>query len=322
MKTPDHVAAGFSQNCTTCHTLASWSTANFDHSTTRFPLTLGHAGRTCAACHADKVYAGKSMACASCHTGDFQRTTTPPHTQGLPTLCADCHTTAAWKGAKFDHAVTRFPLVGAHSGVSCDGCHADKVFRGKVMTCIGCHQKDFSETVSPSHAAAKISTECLTCHTMTAWKGASFDHSKTRFPLVERHATVSCQGCHADGVYVGPPMGCYSCHRPAYDATTQPPHAAAGIPHALRIVPSGRDGVDGGPVRPQHHALSAERGARDHDLALDCHGDKVYKGKSMECASCHQARYDATTNPPHLKTGFSKSCAFVSYDEPVERRGL
>ena len=29
----------------------------------------------------------------------------------------------------------------------------------------------------------------------------------------------------------------------------------------------------------------------------------------MECASCHQARYDATTNPPHLKTGFSKSCA-------------
>ncbi len=307
-KAPDHVAAGFSQNCTTCHTLATWSTANFDHSRTRFPLTLGHAGRTCESCHADKVFVGKSMACASCHTGDFQRTTNPPHAQGFPTLCADCHTTAAWTGAKFDHATTRFPLAGAHTNVSCNGCHGDKIFRGKVTTCIGCHQKDFSQTLSPSHGAARFSTECLTCHTMTQWKGATFDHSKTRFPLTERHATVTCQGCHADGVYVGKPMGCASCHQTAYDATTQPPHAAAGFPTLCESCHKSAAAWGGAPY--DHNTTRFPlTGAHRTATCLDCHGDRVYKGKAMECASCHQARYNATTNPPHVKAGFSTTCS-------------
>ena len=32
--------------------------------------------------------------------------------------------------AKFDHFTTGFPLNGVHAQTSCDGCHAQGVFRG------------------------------------------------------------------------------------------------------------------------------------------------------------------------------------------------
>ncbi|MCC6771124.1 MAG: hypothetical protein IT360_07910 [Gemmatimonadaceae bacterium] len=306
-RSPDHVAANFSPNCATCHTLLAWNTATFDHSTTRFPLTLGHAGRTCAACHADKVFVGKSMECVSCHTADYQRTTNPPHAQGFPTLCADCHTTAEWKGATFDHGTTQFPLEGAHRTTSCAECHGDKVFRGKTTTCIGCHQKEFATSVSPKHAAAQFSTACLGCHTMTDWKGARFDHSATRFPLRERHAAVSCQGCHADDVYKGRSTACASCHTPDYNATQEPPHAAAGFPTLCESCHTSAAAWRGAPF--DHNTTRfALTGAHAATSCQGCHADKVYQGKPMACVSCHQGDFDGTRTPPHGAAGFSTTC--------------
>ncbi|MBK9980060.1 MAG: hypothetical protein IPP20_19475 [Gemmatimonadetes bacterium] len=308
VKSPDHQAAAFSQNCSSCHTLISWDNATFDHSKTRFPLTLGHAGRTCASCHADKVYHDKPMACVSCHTKDYQRALNPPHSSGFPTLCADCHTTAEWKGAKFDHDLTQFPLLGAHKATTCAECHADKVFKGKPASCISCHQSDFQETTTPKHPAAGFSESCLTCHTMTGWKGAKFDHNTTRFALAGKHATAVCQSCHADFVYKGKSQACVSCHRPAYDATSAPPHAAAGFTTLCESCHKNAVAWLGAPF-DHNKTRFALTGGHKAATCLDCHNDKVYVGKSMACASCHQAKYDATTNPPHLKTGFSKTCS-------------
>ena len=50
-------------------------------------------------------------------------------------------------------------------------------------------------------------------------------------------------------------------------------------------------------------------GAHRPVACLTCHGDGVYTGKSTACLSCHQADYDATTNPSHLSLGFSTDCA-------------
>jgi len=308
VKSPDHVAASFSQECTACHTRRSWDNASYDHSKTRFPLTLGHAGRSCAACHADKVYHGKPMTCVSCHTGDFQRATNPPHSNAFPTTCTDCHTTAEWKGARFDHDLTQFPLVGAHKAASCAECHADQVFKGKPTACINCHQKDFDGTVAPRHGAAGFSTTCLSCHTMSDWKGGRFDHGTTRFALAGKHAAAPCQSCHADFVYRGKPTACVSCHRPAYDATVAPPHAAAQFPTLCESCHKNAVAWLGAPF--DHNVTRfALTGAHRAVTCLDCHGDKVYVGKPMACASCHQGKYDATTNPPHLKTGFSTTCS-------------
>jgi hypothetical protein len=308
VKSPDHIAASFSQNCTTCHTTVSWDNASFDHTKTRFQLTLGHAGRTCASCHADKVYHGKPMECASCHTKDMQRATTPPHTNGFPTLCANCHTTAEWKGAKFDHDATQFPLLGAHKATSCAECHADNVFKGKPTTCISCHQGDFQNTTTPKHSAAGFSTSCLTCHTMTGWKGGKFDHNTTSFALAGKHATAVCQSCHADFVYKGKSSACVSCHRPAFDATTAPPHAAAGFNTLCESCHKNAVAWLGAPFDHNGTRFPLTGGHRSA-TCLDCHGDKVYVGKSMACASCHQAKYDATTNPPHVQSGFPKTCS-------------
>ena len=306
VKDPDHQAAAFSTTCTECHTLRAWAGATYDHARTRFPLTLGHAGRPCAACHADKVFTGKPMACEGCHLQDYQRTTNPPHAQGFPVQCASCHGTARWAGATFDHGSTRFPLEGNHRALACAQCHGDKVFRGKVSTCIGCHQKDFQASASPRHAAAGFSTECRSCHVMSGWKGATWDHGRTQFPLTGRHVTVPCQGCHADDVYRGKPTACVACHRAAYDGTRAPPHGAAGFPTLCESCHRTTDWRGA----PFDHARTrfALTGAHLTATCADCHGDGVFVGKPTACLACHKGDFEGTTRPPHATSGFPGTC--------------
>ncbi len=64
---PNHVKAGFPQDCSLCHSTTNWLGAKFDHSTTKFPLTGMHAQITCAQCHANGKYAGTPTDCSSCH---------------------------------------------------------------------------------------------------------------------------------------------------------------------------------------------------------------------------------------------------------------
>ena len=71
--------------CEACHKVDSWKATTFDHATTRFMLTGGHAKPACTDCH-DLVdegtprqrvrFAGLPLACESCHKdphlGQFQ----------------------------------------------------------------------------------------------------------------------------------------------------------------------------------------------------------------------------------------------------------
>ncbi len=142
------------KGCVTCHNLDSWRAAAFDHSATRFPLTLGHAGVPCAACHTslksrgptDRLnFAGLGTACVSCHrdvhAGQFAR-------EGV-TACERCHASGAWKPVPgFDHGRdTAYPLDGRHAQVACASCHKTETRNGVNvtrykplgMTCIDCH---------------------------------------------------------------------------------------------------------------------------------------------------------------------------------------
>ena len=51
----------------------------------------------------------------------------------------------------------------------------------------------------------------------------------TDFPLTGAHVAAQCASCHGDNIFAGKSVDCYSCHRPDYDGTTAPPHAAAGF---------------------------------------------------------------------------------------------
>ena len=305
---PPHVEPSFSMNCTACHKTATWDGATFDHSLTLFPLSSGHKSVACADCHADKQYHGRSMECQSCHQKDYNKTTNPPHTQGFPTTCLSCHTTENWTSARFDHGqMTRFPLTGAHRVATCASCHGDKVFKGKPMDCVSCHQTQYNQTASPKHSAAGFNTVCQSCHNTTQWKGAQFDHNtQTTFALSGAHRTATCAACHSDNVFKGKPTTCLSCHQPQYAATVTPPHVAANFATTCQTC----------------HTTTQWRGANfDHtvtkfpltgahkaQVCANCHADKVYVGKSTLCVSCHQAVYAASKNPPHGAAGFSTVC--------------
>lgn len=114
--------------CDDCHTTDGWAVApRFAHDATRFPLTGAHAAVDCAACHAAAPTADGGLVqrfrdtattCAACHGDD------DPHVgQFAGQACADCHDTASFHLAAFDHDRTRFPLDGAHDDVPCAACH-------------------------------------------------------------------------------------------------------------------------------------------------------------------------------------------------------
>ena len=167
VKNPDHDAAGFSRQCESCHAPTTWNRARFDHAKSRFPLTGAHVTAGCQECHADRVYAGKSSACVSCHQGDFDRATTPPHATSFPTTCTACHTTATWSGAKFDHDGPFFPIYsGAHRGRwnSCATCHTNPATFAEY-TCLSCHQQTETDGHHRGVSGYRYQSQaCYSCH--------------------------------------------------------------------------------------------------------------------------------------------------------------
>src|SRR5690349_25004988 len=105
---------------------------------------------------------------------DFNRTTNPNHqTSKFPTKCDACHTTISWAGAVFNHAMTGFPLTGAHVSLTCAQCHTNNNYNLTSAACVNCHLNDFNKTTNPNHPASRFPTACEGCHTTTTWAGAT-----------------------------------------------------------------------------------------------------------------------------------------------------
>lgn len=204
---PPHAGAGFSTSCEQCHNTRGWTGANFVHSAA-FPLTNGHAGRACSACHQNGQFFGTSTACSSCHLARYQATTNPPHAaNNFPTTCEQCHNTRGWGGGNFVHSA-RFPLTNGHSGRACTACHTTGVFAALPMACNNCHLDDYNSTSNPSHTAYNFSTTCENCHDTRSWGDGSFTHA---FPITSgAHRNMACNNCHTTGV--GGAFSCTHCH--------------------------------------------------------------------------------------------------------------
>ncbi len=303
---PDHPAAEPTGDCSLCHNTVTFGDARSGHPANGFPLTASHA-IPCVNCHGQPFNPNLDPACVSCHLSNYDATTDPNHRlAGFPTDCALCHNTTTFTGATFNHAGTLFPLTGAHVAQDCVACHADGVYDGKSTACYSCHQANYDATIDPNHRLAGFPTDCALCHNTTTFTGATFDHAGTSFPLTGAHVALNCSACHADGVYAGKSTACYSCHQSSYNATTDPNHRLAGFPTDCALC---------------HNTTTFAGATFDHagtsfpltgaHVALNCsacHADGVYDGKSTACYSCHQANYDATTDPNHQAAGFSHDC--------------
>ena len=231
---PNHVSSNFPQTCDQCHSTSTWLNATFNHSTTGFPLTGSHTvpPRACTDCHVNNNYNLTSTACVTCHQTDYNNATTPVNhvAAAFPTTCETCHDTNLWTDATFNHTTTGFQLTGAHTVPprACVDCHVNGNYALNSTLCYTCHQKDYTGTTSPAHAAAGFPTTCELCHDTTVWTDSTFNHNNTAFPLTGSHTVPprACTDCHVNGNYTTLPTTCIGCHQTDYNNTTNPGHAA------------------------------------------------------------------------------------------------
>src|SRR5271165_2749 len=314
---PNHVTAKFSVTCETCHSTDNWLNAKFDHNTmTNFPLTGLHTvpPRQCADCHVNNNYNLTRTDCVSCHMVDFQGTTNPNHVAAnFPTNCAQCHTTGGWSPASFDHSTVNFPLTGMHTVPprQCTDCHINGNYNLTSTACVSCHLKDFQNTTNPNHVAGGFAQTCDTCHTTSAWEPATFDHSKTAFPLTGNHMVPprQCTDCHVNNNYNITNTACVSCHQTDYNnANTPVAHAAAGFPTTCEQCHDTTLWTDG----VFNHTSTGFALTGLHTvpprLCTDCHVNNNYNITVTTCVSCHLTYFNNTTNPNHVTANFPQTC--------------
>jgi hypothetical protein len=218
------------RGCKSCHAPDSWKSPKeeqFDHTLTAYALQGKHARVQCARCHkesrgarfADR-YLIPFQRCTDCHedyhNGQFNAR--------YSNDCAACHTVAGFTPTTFSiqrHAETHFSLNGAHIAVPCEQCHTKAGGKGQIFhfanfRCEACHE-DYHKG---QFKAQMVGHSCAECHSTVKWKAAFFDHSTTRFPLMGKHKTVQCAGCHKERIeagvkstlYAGVPLTCQACH--------------------------------------------------------------------------------------------------------------
>ena len=185
-------------------------------------------------------------------------------------------------------------------------CHSSGVYKGLSTACNSCHLKDYQGTTNPNHAAAGFPQDCSLCHSTTDWLSATFDHSKTKFPLTGKHTTATCAQCHASGQYATLSTACYSCHSNEYNTTTNPNHKTLGYPQDCSTCHSTNDWLSA----TFNHSTVGFTLVGKHATAqcVSCHVGGKFAGTPTDCYSCHTTEYSTTTNPNHIAAGFPKTC--------------
>jgi hypothetical protein len=268
------------RECKDCHTehkgrtekIAPITEQTFDHERTDFALKGAHANTKkveCKACHKPKMkYRDAPSDCYACHKKDDK------HKGKVGSACADCHTDRNWKEIRFDHDKTRYKLRGKHAEVVCKDCHADDRYKETPMDCYSCHKKD------DKHKGQE-GTKCEECHDDRSWKQAPFDHNKSRFPLMGKHAKVECKKCHLTPAFKDAPMDCYACHKK--DDTHKGAYGTkCGTCHGesdWKTITFDHDLHTKYPLRGRH--ITTKCGS--------CHKGHLYEDKTpTDCYTCHK----------------------------------
>jgi hypothetical protein len=108
----EHGGTDTPSTCLACHNQNDWDDADFDHSTTAFPLVGAHARQDCEACHGEPQrlaarFVGPEQ-CIVCHQADYD----DEHAgTGTPTTCLDCHDQNDWDSDSWDAPSLTHPMV-------------------------------------------------------------------------------------------------------------------------------------------------------------------------------------------------------------------
>lgn len=277
-------------DCFTCH-------ADTGSPRTVFQDRAGIATNACATCHADV------------HSGKFG------------TTCADCHTEDGWVGRsirtdKFNHNLTDFALTGKHQTVDCKQCHVSERMTDPLPhnTCAVCHD-DYHKGEFAATTAAAQTPDCAACHVTDGFSPSQFtieQHAGTAFALDGAHLATPCFACHLqedqwqfrnigsrcvdchDDVHIGeinakyyPNQTCETCHSTsAWMGDNQFDHnltkfALAGVHQRTACVDC-------------HKQDTEKPHGRFANLPQDCaschdnvHGDQFAVAGQTDCRRCH-----------------------------------
>jgi hypothetical protein len=306
---PNHAAGQFDHDCSSCHSMDSWSPATFDHATTAFPLQGAHAAQPCEACHIGGNYNLTYTDCWQCHETDYNGAQNPGHSAGqLPRDCTTCHSMQSWVPSTFNHSSTAFPLQGAHTAEPCQACHINGDYQLAYSNCMQCHQADYNATVNPSHSSNQFPQDCLTCHGQAAWVPSTFDHAATLFPLTGAHLTVPCIDCHVSGNYNLTYTDCWQCHQADYQNVTSPSHVSNQFPHDCTTCHST---TTWSPSTFSHSSTGFPlQGAHTSRACIDCHVNGNYQLTYTDCYDCHSTDYSSATTPAnHSQMSLDHDCS-------------
>lgn len=270
---PNHMEAGFSMDCATCHDVfaLSWGTGlNFHQG---FPLVNQHDIADCNACHTEQPYQVIPSECVSCHLDDFNNASEPDHVHsGFSQNCTECHDADAltWDVPGFHN---EFPLTGVHDGPNCSECHLGNDYSQADSECSSCHMNDYNNAQEPNHVATGYGTDCASCHTTTDadWDIPGFH---TMFDLSGVHNVNDCAACHTDPDFSQADDACASCHMDDFNSATDPNHAAQGFSTECALC----------------HTLSpgwSPASFTDHDGQYFPIYSGKHQGEWNQCTDCH-----------------------------------
>ncbi len=247
---------------------------------------------------------------------------------------------------RFDHAKTGFELKGVHAKKDCKACHkaefiSDPKLKKKVSTymglnsaCLSCHA-DYHQ--------GKLSPNCATCHSFDSFKNAKvvgFDHNKTKFALLGKHANVSCIKCHKTEIVNGKPAqrfkglqfeSCTPCHKDEHETkfgtNCKQCHSEDSFHSIKNISTFNHDKTDFQLVGKHKtvacklcHKTEFMTDPVKHDKCASCHtdyhkGEFAKNGVSPDCNECHTNNSFTETNftiERHNKTKFKLEGAHMA----------
>ena len=297
-------------NCAKCHNPSGWTISNnrtmrFDHTTTDFALEGTHTKTNCTACHQTLVFSEvkNKTECVSCHND--------VHNMSVGNDCARCHSSKTWLIDNIPeiHEENGFPLIGAHSNVSCASCHTSEnkiTFKSIGNECINCHQDDFLNTQSPNHQTARFSNNCIECHNPLGigWETDIVDHNF--FPLTQGHNIQDCSKCHTTGNFSDASPNCVSCHQNDYNSTQNPNHQQSGF--STDCVNCHTTNLGWSPAAVGNHEFFPLTLGHAIQDCNKCHTTGNFSDASPDCMTCHQNDYNNSQNPNHQTSGFSTDC--------------
>ncbi len=277
-------------DCAQCHNSDSWlmnyETIQFNHNITDFKLEGAHDQTNCTECHTSLIFDEAPSQCASCHE-DI-------HSMSVGNDCVRCHTSQTWLVDNIPelHEENGFPLIGAHSTLSCVDCHLSETnlrFDRIGNECINCHKEDYINTQSPNHESSGFGTDCIDCHNPLGigWETDFVDHDF--FPLTLGHDIQDCNQCHFSSDFSDISSECISCHQNDYNESTNPNHQTLNF--TIDCVVCHTTDPDWMPARFDDHdaqffPIYSGEHKGEWDDCIDCHTNPNNYSE-FTCTTCH-----------------------------------